>query len=132
MRERPMIWLRALPLVALIATTAQAASLPLRRGTFVTMGQSCSDAPLASLFHYDGMAFSYPHASQCRSDIVAQSGQTYTVRETCSALGDGTPAQPSTTTSTYAIISATEVRVGKDDGHGATAYRWCPAGGWFR
>lgn len=127
-----MTWLRALPLVALIATTAQAASLPLRPGTFVTMGQSCSDAPLASLFHYDGRAFSYPHATRCRSDIVAQSGPTYTVRETCSALGDGTPAQPTTMTSTYTIISGTQVRMAKDDGQAARTYRWCPAGGWFR
>jgi hypothetical protein len=117
--------LRVLALVIFVAAPAEAATLPLRPGTFVMIGEPCADAPLATLFHYDGRSFSYPHATQCRFQILSHGAQDAKLRETCYALGDGTPATPSTTTSTYTFISATEVRVGKEEGRKPSTYRWC-------
>ena len=84
--------LRVLALVIFVAAPAEAATLPLRPGTFVMIGEPCADAPLATLFHYDGRSFSYPHATQCRFQILSHGAQDAKLRETCYALGDGTPA----------------------------------------
>ena len=90
----------------LLATgVAQAASLPLSPGTYVRADVTCDDPPFAATFDYDGHRFSYPHASNCRSTIVSRQGRTYRVRETCSALGDGSPARPDTNLTAYTIAS---------------------------
>ena len=119
-----MLAVRILALLAFSATMADAAVLPLRPGAFVLKGQPCANPPLAAMFDYDGREFSYPHASRCRSTILSHAGKTYRRRETCSALGDGSPARPITTVSTYEILSRTELRVSDTAHHGA-GYRWC-------
>ena len=116
-----------LALIALVATVADAASLPLKPGTYVLDGTACKEPPLATLFHYDGRAFSYPHATQCRSSIATHSGKTYRIAETCSALGDGTPTKPDTLHATYTIRSHTTVAVSRPTRKGSLAYRWCGA-----
>ena len=120
-----MLAVRIFALLALSATMADAAVLPLRPGTFLLKGQPCANPALAAIFDYDGREFSYPHASRCRSTVLSHAGKTYRQRETCSALGDGSPARPITTVSTYEIRSPTEVRV-RDTAHHGADYRWCP------
>ncbi len=119
--------LRALGLLALAATTADATVLPLKPGTFVLKDQPCASPPFAATFDYDGRAFSYPHASHCISTTLSHVGRTYRQRETCSALGDGAPATPVTTVSTYQVVLRTEVRVSHGPRHAMSSYRWCPA-----
>lgn len=120
-----ILGVRIMGLLALIATTADAAVLPLRPGIFVLRGQPCANPPFAAMFNYDGREFTYPHASQCTSAILSHAGKTYRRRETCAALGDGSPARSITTISIYEIRSQTEVRV-RDTAHHGAAYRWCP------
>ena len=105
---------------------AQAATLPLKPGTFVQTSVPCKDPPFAAMFDYDGRALSYPHASHCRSAIASHEGRFYHVRETCTALGDGSAAAPSTSITLYKILSRQRVDVGQG-GKASVAYRWCPA-----
>jgi hypothetical protein len=120
-----MMW-RALALLVFVAASAQAAVLPLKPGTFVQANTPCRDPALAGVFSYDGRQFSYPHASRCRSVIVSHVGRTYRLRETCSALGDGGVAPPSTTLSSYRVMSATQVWVSHANSRFSYSYRWCP------
>ena len=121
-----------LPLI-MIAGVAQAASLPLRAGTYVLADVPCSDPPFAALFDYDGQHFSYPHATKCVSVITARAGATYGVRETCSALGDGTPTAPSTISARYRILSPDRVSIRQASAGKDRVYRRCapsrPGGG---
>jgi hypothetical protein len=116
-----------LPALLIASTAAQAATLPLKPGTYVAAGTPCKDPPFAAMFGYDGRQFSYPHAAQCRSVIRAHPGKTYRVQETCSALGDGTPTKPDTMSATYTVLSPRTVAVNRGTGKDAIRYRWCPA-----
>lgn len=49
-----MLTVPTLASLAFIATTADAAVVPLRPGTFVLKGQSCDNPPFAAMFDYDG------------------------------------------------------------------------------
>lgn len=122
-----MKWVHALTLATLAGASANAASLPLRPGAFVLKDQPCRAPAFAAMFQYDGREFSYPHASRCRSTTLSHRGRTYRLRETCSALGDGSPAAPTTTVSSYEVVSPTEVRVSQGARHDASSYRWCAA-----
>lgn len=115
----------ALALLALVSTMADAAQLPLKPGTYVLAGTACNDPPFAATFSYDGRAFSYPHATRCRSAVAAHNGKTYKIAETCSALGDGTPARAHTLTATYTVDSRTRVEIRKAGEKGRSLYRWC-------
>ena len=119
------VW--AVILIALATTAAAAAVLPLRPGMFVLKDQPCADPAFAAMFQYDGREFSYPHASRCRSTVLSHVGRAWRRRETCYALGDGTPAVPLTTVSSYEIKSATEVLVSDEAHSTAASYRWCSA-----
>jgi hypothetical protein len=112
----------------LSATGAAAATLPLNDGTYMREGTACHEAPFAAQFSYSAGAFSYPHATQCRSVIARHSGRTYAVRETCAAEGDGTPARPDTLTTQYRVLSADRVTLTKAFGADRTpvTYRRCP------
>lgn len=115
----------ALALLALVSTMADAAQLPLKPGTYVLAGTACKDPPFAATFSYDGRAFSYPHATRCRSVIASHNGKTYKIAETCSALGDGTPTTAQTLTATYRVDSWTRVEIRKPSQKGRSPYRWC-------
>ncbi|MGI4878436.1 MAG: hypothetical protein ACRYG4_13225, partial [Janthinobacterium lividum] len=106
---------------------ASATTLPLKPGVYVLAGSPCRDPAFAAMFEYDGRNLSYPHASGCVSEVVSHSGKHYTVRETCSALGDGTPAKPEIKVSTYTITSPKQVVVGHRDDPSGSHYRWCSA-----
>lgn len=120
--------LRSLILATALTGTANAATtVPLKPGTYVLASVSCTEPPLASLFSYDGKQFSFPHASMCHSVVQSHSGKTYRVETRCSALGDGSPAVPTTIASTYRIDSGTRVRVDQGQTSTDARYRWCPA-----
>ena len=121
-----MIIRKIWPLILVLGTAAQSATLPIKPGTYVLAGVPCSDPPFAATFDFDGKRFSYPHASDCRSVVHAQGGHTYRVRETCSALGDGSPTKADTTEATYKILSADMVRIVRG-AKGASNYRRCPS-----
>ena len=116
---------RILSPLLLVAGVAQAAILPLQSGTYVLAGVPCRDPPFAAMFHYDGHQFSYPHASKCHSTIVSRQRGVYRVRETCSALGDGSAAAPSTTVTNYIIMSAERVAVRRGMARRDAEYRRC-------
>jgi hypothetical protein len=119
MIARKLWWLMLIP------GAAQAATLPLKPGTYVLADTPCNDPPFAAMFDYDGRRFSYPHATDCRSAIVLHKGRTYRVRETCLALGDGSAAAPSTTISAYTIRSPERVEVRQGHEKANPVYRWC-------
>jgi hypothetical protein len=122
-----MLVRNALRFVVLLgATAASAATLPLKTGTYVLADVPCHDPALAAMFAYDGRQFSYPHATKCRSFITSHRGNAYQVEETCSALGDGGAATPTTIKTTYIVLSPTQVRVSQ--AHLVPfSYRWCPS-----
>lgn len=120
-----MISHRAVITLAVLATSANAATLPLKPGSYVLADTPCKAAPFAAMFEYKGQGFSYPHASRCRSTILSHSGQSYRVKETCAAQGDGTPAKPVTLTSTYTVKGMTQVDVRKTGTRATSPYRWC-------
>jgi len=123
-----MIARNALPLMLMFGAAAgSAATLPLRPGRFVLVGATCRDPALAAMFTYDGRQFSYPHATQCKSVVRSHREGAYRVVETCSALGDGSPAKPTTTETSYRVRSATHVRVSHSPADAGAAYRWCPS-----
>lgn len=126
-KAMPGTRLSALPLLLLCATAASAATLPLKPGTYVLADTPCHDPAFAAMFTYDGRHFSYPHASACRSLILSQRGHTYRVKEICSAAGDGTAASPTSTKSTYEILSPTKVRIDAQSHAPSLLYRRCPA-----
>ena len=114
--------------VMLVAAGADAATLPLKAGTYVREGSACRQAPFAVQFNYASGAFSYPHATQCRSTIVRHQGRSYVVNETCAALGDGTPAKADALTTRYRVLSPSRVEVQKLSVADRTVaiYRRCP------
>ncbi len=116
-----------LPVLLITGTASQAATLPLKPGSYVLEGTPCKDPPFAALFDYDGRAFSYPHAAQCRSIVRAHHGRTYRIEETCSAQGDGTPAKPDTMSAIYTVLSRQSVAIRKGQDKTSATYRWCRA-----
>jgi hypothetical protein len=119
-----MIASRLWPLV-LMTAAAQAATLPLKPGTYVLATVPCNDPPFAATFDYDGRHFSYPHATHCSSAIVSRDDRLYRVRETCSALGDGSPTAASTVVTSYRILSRDRVDVRQAKETDYSTYRWC-------
>ena len=110
-----------------IASAAVAASLPMRAGTYVSTDQDCSDPASAGTFDYRAGAFSYPHESGCTYSVVRRSAAGhYTLRETCMALGDGTPAKPTAQTIHVHVLSSERVEM-TFAGQRPRAYRLCLA-----
>ena len=108
-----------------IASAAVAASLPLRAGTYVSTDQDCSNPAFAGTFDYNAGAFSYPHESGCTDSVVRRSAAGhYTLRETCRALGDGTPAKPTTQTIRVHLLSSERVEM-TFAGQRPRTYRLC-------
>ncbi len=119
----------AVAAVALIAFSAQAA-LPITPGAYVRDGVPCQDAPLAAVLAYDGKTFSGPHESDCATTVLSRRGQTYRLKTTCHAAGDGSPAAASTQAQTVTVRSASHITFGHTTGAGQTdraGYRLCPA-----
>jgi hypothetical protein len=113
--------------LAMIATGSSAATLPLKRGEYVLVTVPCKDPPLAAMFTFDGQHFSYPHASDCHSDVRPSGHHSYHVSTTCSTLGDGSPAAATTEVARYTVQSATRVIIRNRSERSDLHYRWCSA-----
>lgn len=110
---------------ALFATVAQAAGpLAIRSGDYVLADTPCREAPFAALMHYDGHALSGPHESACTTRLLGRTGGDVRLATTCRALGDGTPAKPSTFVARYRVDSPTSLTVIAATGS-PRRYRWC-------
>lgn len=70
---------------------AQQTHFSLQHGDYVQEPLACKDAPFAAMMSWNGIGFSDPHSSQCRSRVATQSSNRYHLITTCAALGDGTP-----------------------------------------
>lgn len=92
------------------------AMLPINAGTYVASGRkACEGAALASVITFDGRSFSGPHASDCQTIILGQHGQSYSVKTTCRAFGDGTPTIPSTVFQSVRIKSRSAFALTRDN-----------------
>ncbi len=115
--------------VMFASAAAIAAPLPLKPGTYVREGVACHGAPFAAQFDYKNEEFAYPHATHCVTKITEHHGNMYKTTQTCSALGDGTPATPSSSAQEYEIISPSRLSVKQTiDGHeDKSTFRLCKA-----
>ena len=116
--------------LAALASGAQAASLPIKRGAYVRDGVPCRDAPFAALMQYDGKSFSGPHESDCTTLVRGRPGpRTYLLKTTCRAAGDGTPNESYAETQTVKVLSRSHITFSHTTGAGAedrAGYRFCP------
>lgn len=105
---------------------AETSLLPLESGTYTLAGyQPCDTAPFAGVAMFDGRAFSGPHASHCTSDVLDHHDGSYEVSTECRALGDGTPAAPTTVVMQLRVVSPTHyVLLGNGE---QRDYERCPA-----
>jgi hypothetical protein len=76
---------------------------------------------------WNGAGFSDPHSAQCRSRLLAQSGNPYNISTNCTALGDGTPDTSGYLDRfTVTRLSDSRFKLTKA-GKPAGIYRWCNA-----
>jgi hypothetical protein len=113
--------------LALTASVASAATLPLVVGTYVCDEFACHDAPFAAIKDFDGRSFSGAHSSGCDTVVLGRQGSRYATRTTCMAQGDGTPMQPFTQLQTVSVLSSKRFVVTPTKAASAAraAYRLC-------
>ena len=58
-------------------------------GVYVREPASCKSAPNAAILLWDGVGFSGPHSSKCKSTVLSKRGRQYEISTSCAALGDG-------------------------------------------
>ena len=122
--------MKSLMLVAVLTASGPLSGgpvLPLRYGTYVLSRTPCRDAPFAAMMRFDARGLSDPHSVQCRSRVLARSGNRYRVSTTCRANGDGSPATPTTEIATLNIrTQASFVYSAAGPVANASPYRLCP------
>ena len=111
------------------AGAASSAFLPIKPGSYVLAGVPCKGFAFTALSSDDGKKFSYTNASRCRSAIRSHVGNTYHLRRTCSALGDGTPTAPTVMEANYAMQSFSSVTICRGPNTPILSYRRCPRHG---
>ena len=102
--------------------------LPLKHGMYVR-GVSCADPANAEILNWDGVGFSGAHSSSCTAQVTAQ-GLRYLVKNTCAAVGDGSPnavAGALEDSFSVRIVSNRRFELFKKNQKKAT-YRWCSVG----
>jgi hypothetical protein len=99
-------------------------ALPLKHGYFVADGSTCEDPPNAALRHFDGKGLSGAHTRDCRIEVIAASGKTYEIAQSCLDAGAG-PAPRSTERATVVIESNLEFTLKRatNEAH----FQFCPA-----
>lgn len=100
--------------------------IPLKVGDYVLDGTGCTDAPFAAMAKWDGVGFGGPHASHCKTTVLHRRGNVFDVETTCSALGDGTPARPTTWKERITVSGETSFSRSVP-GQVAKKFHWCPA-----
>jgi hypothetical protein len=89
--------------LATLAVSATAATVPLRPGDYVQLGLPCIDAPSAARLTYDGRSFTGAHSSNCLTTITSRRGPRYILRSNCRSAGDGSPTPPYAETQTVTV-----------------------------
>lgn len=119
--------IKSVGLLFAVLMPAQQLSLHLRHGDYVQESVACKDAPFAAILSWNGASFPDPHSSQCRSRLLAQSGNRYDISNTCAALGDGTPDR-SGYVDRFTITRLSDSRFALTKGGKSIGiYRWCNA-----
>lgn len=124
---------RALVALCLLCLTSgfafAAPVIALKPGTYAERSIACGDAPFAALKMWDGRGFGGAHSSKCIATVLHARGKTFQIRDTCSALGDGTPAAPDVERATVTMQSSTAFRYTRSTpaGPDTAEYRWCSA-----
>jgi hypothetical protein len=117
----------AASLVPLVAF-ANDQPLPLKHGVYVR-GKSCTDPANAEILNWDGVGFSGAHSSHCTSQVTPQ-GKRFLVKNTCAAVGDGSPnaaAGAFEDSFSLNILSSRRFEFFKKNQKKAI-YRWCSVG----
>jgi len=101
--------------------------LTIDRGVYVREPAQCKGAPNAAIMSWDGVGFSGPHSSKCKSTVLSKNGKKYEISTSCSALGDGSP-NPAGTPFVESFVltwrSNTQFTVTKGN-QPEGKYRWC-------
>ena len=117
----------AMVLLWLCSALQAQSPIHLRHGTYVERSTPCKDAPFAVMKSWDGVGFGGPHSSRCTVKVTAKQGTTFHIADTCSALGDGTPATPDTERAIVTVLGPESFRYGRKvpSGTDTAVYRWC-------
>ena len=107
------------PSVSPVAATV----LPLTKGTYVSLSETCADPSFAGLKTFDGLGLAGAHTRECRARIVEKSGSAYTVDNSCIDAGAG-PAPRSTERLIVAITAPNAFVI--RSGSSSERYRLCP------
>jgi hypothetical protein len=125
-RRAMMVGLAA-SLVPLVAFSS-VQPLPLKHGVYVR-GKSCTDPANAEILNWDGVGFSGAHSSHCTSQVTPQ-GKRFLVKNTCAAVGDGSPnaaAAGNEDVFSLTILSSRRFEFSRKNQKKAI-YRWCSVG----
>lgn len=95
----------------------------LKPGVFVANGQSCADPASAALRQYDGKGISGSATHACKAVVVKQTGNRFTVDQSCidSATGPG----PRTSERQSVTVTDALTFVLRANGN-TTTYHYCP------
>jgi hypothetical protein len=110
-----------------LALFAQYPKLTIKPGIYVREPAQCQGAPNASIMSWDGVGFSGPHSSQCKTTVLHKNDTTYEISDSCSALGDGSPnpgGTPFVESFVLTLLSDTRFTVARESQPKGT-YRWC-------
>ncbi|MGC2656872.1 MAG: hypothetical protein WA324_02770 [Bryobacteraceae bacterium] len=113
-------------LVGLGAAAGTRGEIPLKPGDYVLDGTGCGDAPFAAMANWDGIGFGGAHESHCKTTILHQRKRVFDVETTCSALGDGSPATPTSWKERITVSSETSFSRSAP-GQAVRKYHWCAA-----
>jgi hypothetical protein len=125
--RRAMIVCFALSLVPLVGFAGDP-ELSLKHGVYVR-GRSCTDPANAEILNWDGVGFSGAHSSSCTSQVTPH-GKRFLVKNTCAAVGDGSPnatAGAFEDSFSLSVLSSRRFELFKKNQKKAT-YRWCSVG----
>jgi len=106
-----------------ISPVAAATVLPLTKGTYVSVSETCADPSFAGLKTFDGLGLAGAHTRECRARIVEKTGSAYTVDNSCIDAGAG-PAPRSTERLIVAITAPNAFVI--RSGSSSERYRLCP------
>lgn len=68
---------------ALLHPASAQTALPLKHGTYVSVGTVCKDAPLAATQMVNRSGIQYPHLWGCKAHITEHQGANYRLDQTC-------------------------------------------------
>jgi hypothetical protein len=99
--------------------------LHLKHGIYVR-AKSCADPANAEILNWDGIGFSGAHSSSCTAQVTPR-GKRFLVKNTCAAVGDGSPSAMAGVMEdsfSVTVLSDRRFELFKKNQKKAT-YRWC-------